>query len=77
MEFCPLLAVIQGSGGDLRSYRCNTYLGPASTSEDVSALSSSLVQHTMEGGNCSILCHGITGREAVDAHEAMYLWSYN
>ena len=55
---------LQGSGGDVRTYRCNTYLGPASTSDDLSALSSSLVQHTMEGGNSSILCHGITGRQA-------------
>mmetsp|Transcript_26975 Transcript_26975/g.62747 ORF Transcript_26975/g.62747 Transcript_26975/m.62747 type:complete len:783 (-) Transcript_26975:21-2369(-) len=44
-----------------RTYRCNSYYGPTASQEDVSSSTASLVQHVMEGGNCSILCHGITG----------------
>jgi len=46
---------------DARTYRCNTYYGPTASHEEVASTTASLVQHAMEGGNGSILCHGITG----------------
>ena len=46
---------------DARTYRCNTYYGPMATPEEVAASTAPLVQHAMEGGHGSILCHGITG----------------
>ncbi|CAJ1360102.1 unnamed protein product [Effrenium voratum] len=48
----------EGSG---RSFRCNTYLSPAASLAELGELAAPLVQHTMEGGFGSILCHGITG----------------
>ncbi|CAJ1409515.1 unnamed protein product [Effrenium voratum] len=44
-----------------RTFRCNTYLSPEALQDDVAKLAAPLVQHTMEGGFGSILCHGITG----------------
>ena len=44
-----------------RAYRCNTYYGPSASQEEVASSAASLVQHAMEGGSGSILCHGITG----------------
>ncbi|CAE7366797.1 KIF3A [Symbiodinium sp. CCMP2592] len=46
---------------DARTYRCNTYYCPTASHEEVASTTASLVQHAMEGGNGSILCHGITG----------------
>jgi len=44
-----------------RSFRCNTFLGPESSQGDIAGLVAPVSQHVLDGGNGSILFHGITG----------------
>ncbi|CAE8698205.1 unnamed protein product, partial [Polarella glacialis] len=43
------------------SFRCDAYLGPDSTQEELFAQVAPIVRQIMEGSNASVLCHGITG----------------
>eukprot|EP00930_Biecheleria_cincta_P070695 TRINITY_DN58306_c0_g1_i1.p1 TRINITY_DN58306_c0_g1~~TRINITY_DN58306_c0_g1_i1.p1 ORF type:complete len:856 (+),score=184.55 TRINITY_DN58306_c0_g1_i1:73-2568(+) len=46
---------------EVRTFRCNTFLGPESRQQDFSGLLAPIAQHVMDGGNASVMCHGITG----------------
>eukprot|EP00930_Biecheleria_cincta_P069050 TRINITY_DN56846_c0_g1_i1.p1 TRINITY_DN56846_c0_g1~~TRINITY_DN56846_c0_g1_i1.p1 ORF type:complete len:794 (-),score=199.19 TRINITY_DN56846_c0_g1_i1:10-2235(-) len=46
---------------EVRTFRCNTFLGPESSQEDIAGLVAPVAQHVLDGGNGSILFHGITG----------------
>lgn len=46
---------------EARSFRCNAYLGPQSSQEDIFEQVSPIVERTIEGYNGTIFCYGVTG----------------
>eukprot|EP00928_Gymnodinium_smaydae_P030870 TRINITY_DN22828_c0_g2_i2.p1 TRINITY_DN22828_c0_g2~~TRINITY_DN22828_c0_g2_i2.p1 ORF type:complete len:787 (-),score=195.15 TRINITY_DN22828_c0_g2_i2:451-2811(-) len=51
----------QSAKSTSRNYRCNAYLGPNSTQEEVFQQAAPMIEHVMNGCNATIFCYGVTG----------------
>eukprot|EP00928_Gymnodinium_smaydae_P030876 TRINITY_DN22828_c0_g4_i1.p1 TRINITY_DN22828_c0_g4~~TRINITY_DN22828_c0_g4_i1.p1 ORF type:complete len:820 (-),score=222.43 TRINITY_DN22828_c0_g4_i1:116-2494(-) len=49
------------SKANSRNFRCNAFLGPKSTQEEVFQQAAPMVEHVMNGCNATMFCYGVTG----------------